>query len=167
MEFGGTNFDLSMVVFPGQTGYNPQLPNFMKQSADEAVDLGFCHNLQTKPNTFGTTLSITYHVMGSQTWARAAQVGMPLAQLAAHHFIASSTLSRLVSWHRSQSPRRPRPKRFVWMLVIRLDVELVGNAGKDDATKLRILFFMLLIHGFLNFTMIDPFRSWHTHTEGR
>lgn len=67
MEFGGTNFDLSMVVFPGQTGYNPQLPNFMKQSADEAVDLGFCHNLQTKPNTFGTTLSITYHVMGSQT----------------------------------------------------------------------------------------------------
>ena len=40
---------------------------------------------------------------------------------------------------------------------------MFGNAGKDDATKLRILFFML-IHGFLNFTMIDPFRSPHTHT---
>ena len=44
MEFGGTNFDLSMVVFPEQTGITPsciQLPNFMKQSAYEAVDLAF------------------------------------------------------------------------------------------------------------------------------
>ena len=29
------------------------------------------------------------------------QVGMPLAQLAAHHFIASATLGRLAAWLRS------------------------------------------------------------------
>ena len=33
-----------------------------------------------------------------QTQCEVAKVGMPLAQLVAHHFIASSTLSHLASW---------------------------------------------------------------------